>query len=157
MGVLAVGTYVLLKQPDGLVTPFRFQNFHAGEVRTFEGLPYLYAGFGFSGGTLDLQGANISAALVFAVNKLDLDVFKQAADERWIAQVSTVWLDPDTLAETDNYSSEVYQIIGFEHDSSRLQIRLGSPLNAVGADAPRRTLTQRLVGALPSTGQISLS
>jgi hypothetical protein len=155
--MIAIGTYVLLKQADGIITPYRFQNFHAGESRTFQGLPYMFAGFGFSGGTLDLQGANISASMVFAVNALDLNVFKQAADERWIAQINTVWLDPDTLEETDNYSSEVYQIVGFEHDSSRLQVRLGSPLDAVVADTPRRTLTQSLVGALPSTGNISLN
>ena len=155
--MLAIGTYVLLKQADGIITPYRFQNFHAGESRTFQGLPYLFAGFGFSGGTLDLQGANISASMVFAVNELDLNVFKQAADERWIAQINTVWLDPETLDETDNYSSEVYQITGFEHDTSRLSVRLGNPLDAVSQNAPRRVLTQKLVGSLPSTGNINLS
>lgn len=155
--MLAIGTFVRLLQPDGIVTPFRFQNFYAKESPVFQGLPYLYAGFGFSGGTLDIQGGNISATLVFAVNKLDLDVFKQAADERWIAQINTVWLDPETLEQTDKFNTEIYQIVGFEHDSSRLQIRLGSPLNAVNADTPRRVLTQALVGALPSTGNISLN
>jgi hypothetical protein len=44
-----------------------------------------------------------------------------------------------------------------EHDSSRLSVRLGSPLDAVAQNAPRRVLTQKLVGALPSTGNINLN
>ena len=47
-------------------------------------------------------------------------------------------------------------VTGFEHDSSRLALRLSSPLDAIGGDVPRRRLTERLVGALPSTGQIQL-
>ena len=117
----------------------------------------MHAGFGFSGGTLDLEAGNVSASLVFAVNALDLVVFRQAADERWLAEVRTVWLNPDTLAETGTYSEEIYAITGFEHDSSRLSVRLGNPLDAVVQNAPRRVLTQKLVGSLPSTGNINLS
>ena len=51
---------------------------------------------------------------------------------------------------------DVFMVTGFEHDSSRLNMRLGSPLDAISADVPRRRLTETLVGALPSTGQLSL-
>ena len=47
-------------------------------------------------------------------------------------------------------------VTGFEHDSSRLSLRLSSPLDAISGDVPRRRLTEKLVGALPSTGQIQL-
>ena len=154
--MLAIGTYVKLVTGDSAATGYQFQNFHYGENRPYNGTIYMYAGFGFSGGTLDLEGGNVSASLVFAVNALDLVVFRQAADERWLAQVRTVWLNPDTLDETGTYSEEVYAITGFEHDSSRLSVRLGNPLDAVSQNAPRRVLTQDLVGALPSTGNINL-
>ncbi len=154
---IAIGTYVSFLTLAGSETGYRFQNFHAKETRTFQGSTYLFAGFGFSGGTLDLAAANISASIVFAANELDLNIFKQVADLRYIAQVNTVWLDPETLNETSTFGEEIYQVTGFEHDSSRVQLRLGSPLDAVGADAPRRTLTQLLVGSLPSTGSITLN
>ena len=154
---LAVGTYVKLVTGSQLPTGYAFQNFHHGESRSFDGDTYMYAGFGFSGGTLDLEAGNVSASLVFAVNELDLVVFKEAADNRWLAEVNTVWLDPDTLEETGTYSQELYAITGFEHDSSRLSVRLGNPLDAVSQNAPRRLLTQDLVGSLPSTGNINLS
>ena len=154
---LAIGTFIKLLTSSADPTGYAFQNFHAGETRRFEGTGYLYAGFGFSGGTLDLEAGNVSASLVFAVNVLDLVVFKQAADERWLTEIKTVWLNPETLDETGTYSEELYAITGFEHDTSRLSVRLGNPLDAVTQNAPRRVLTQDLVGSLPSTGNINLS
>ena len=154
---LAIGTYIKLVDRDKAATGYQFQNFHVGENRSYNGASYMYASFGFSGGTLDLEAGNVSASLVFAVNELDLVVFKQAADARWLAEIRTVWLNPDTLDETATYSEEVYAITGFEHDTSRLSVRLGNPLDAVSQNAPRRVLTQDLVGSLPSTGNINLN
>ena len=155
--MLAIGTYIKLTTGEQASTGYQFQNFHVGETRSYNGTGYMYAGFGFSGGTLDLEAGNVSASLVFAVNELDLVVFKQAADDRWLAEVRTVWLNPDTLNETGTYSEELYAITGFEHDTSRLSVRLGNPLDAVSMNAPRRVLTQDLVGSLPSTGSINLN
>ena len=155
--MIAIGTYIRLVTNDQASTGYQFQNFHVGETRSYNGASYMYAGFGFSGGTLDLEAGNVSASLVFAVNELDLVVFKQAADSRWLAQIRTVWLDPDTLDETGTYGEELYAVTGFEHDTSRLSVRLGNPLDAVSQNAPRRVLTQKLVGSLPSTGNINLS
>ncbi len=154
---IAIGTYIKLATSTNEPTSYAFQNFHVGETRSFQGTSYMYAGFGFSGGTLDLEAGNVSASLVFGVNELDLVVFKQAADSLWLAKVDTVWLNPDTLDETGTYSREIYAITGFEHDSSRLSVRLGNPLDAVSQNAPRRVLTQKLVGSLPTTGNINLS
>lgn len=154
---LAIGTYINMLDRELNPTNYQFQNFHIGETRAYNETSYMYASFGFSGGTLDLEGGNVTASLVFAVNQLDLVVFKQAADSRWLIEIRTVWLNPDTLEETGTYSEEVYAITGFEHDSSRLSVRLGNPLDAVSQNAPRRLLTQDLVGSLPSTGNINLS
>ena len=153
---IAIGTYARLLDRNGGPLAYAFQNFHAGERRRYNGYEYLFAGFGFSGGTVDLQAGNIEASLVFAVNDLDLSIFMQAVNDRWLIEVRTVWLDPDTFDEGSTYGEEVYAITGLEHDSSRVSLRLGSPLDAVSQNAPRRLLTSDLVGALPSTGQINL-
>jgi len=79
-------------------------------------------------------------------------IFTQAVTDRWLIKLRTVWLDPDTLVESSTYSEELYAVTGLEHDSSRLSVRLGSPLDAVREHAPRRSLTQQLVGSLPTTG-----
>jgi hypothetical protein len=90
------------------------------------------------------------------MNELVLNMATEAADNRWIVNVQTVWLDPETLLEQANYTTDVFMITGFEHDHQRLNMTLSSPLDAISGDAPRRRLTESLVGALPSTGQVQL-
>lgn len=152
----AIGTYIRLLNTNGSDTGYRFQNFFQGSARVYDGQTYTYSGFGFTGGTLDLEAANISASLVFPANELSLAVFTQAVNDRWLVKLRTVWLDPDTLTETALYSQETYAVTGLEHDNSRMSIRVGSPLDAVRENAPRRSLTQKLVGSLPTTGEINL-
>ena len=155
--MLAIGTYIKLLDAAGADAGYYIQNFHYGVVRQYNGNDYTYGAFGFSGGTVDLQAGNIIASLVFAVNGLTLSIFQQAAEERWLIEIRTVWLDPDTLDEGTTYGEEIYAITGLEHDTNQLSVRLGSPLDAVSQNAPRRLLTQDLVGALPSTGNINLN
>ena len=155
--MLAIGIYLKLLLPEGTDSGYRFQNFFQGETRTYDGDKYIFGAFGFSGGTLDLEGGNISASMVFSLNELSLSVFTQAANEMWLAQIRTVWLEPDTFDETSQHSEELYAITGLNHDNAQLSVRLGSPLDAVQANLPRRVLTTALVGELPSTGQINLN
>ena len=152
---IAIGTYVAFEQRTGSVVINAFQNFHAGQTRTYESVDYTYAAFGFSGAAVDVQTANTEATLVFAVNQLSLSLFTAAANNFYVARIKTVWLDPTTLNETAQRLEEVYAVTGFEHDNSRLSLRLSSPLDSVSQNVPRRTLNQRIVGALPSTGNIS--
>jgi hypothetical protein len=148
--MLAIGTFAAFND-------FVFlQNFFQGETRTYEGMQYNFASFGYSGNTTDLQAGNINASLVFSMNELVLNMATEAADNRWIVNVQTVWLDPETLLEQANYTTDVFMITGFEHDHQRLNMTLSSPLDAISGDAPRRRLTESLVGALPSTGQVQL-
>ena len=154
---IAIGTYLKFIDAAGIDTGNNFQNFFQGEERVYNGDTYTFGGFGFSGGTLDLEGSNISASLVFVLNDLSLSIVNQAAEQFWLVRIRTVWLDSSTFQEGNTFSEELYAVTGFEHDSSRLSVRLSSPLDAVQENAPRRTLTADLVGALPSTGQISLN
>jgi hypothetical protein len=157
MAEIAIGTYIKFQLPSGGTTGYAFQNFHANEARSYAGTSYVYAGFGFSGSSVDLQGSNIRASLVFAVSDLLLNFIQEAADQRWIIRIRTVWLEPDGYAETSTFLEETFQVTSFQHDGSRLALDLGSPLDAVSGQAPRRTLSQFLVGSLPNTGSISFS
>ena len=67
-----------------------------------------------------------------------------------------MWLDPDSLEEKANYMRDTFMITGFDHDSLVLTMRLSSPMDAITAEIPRRRLTEKLVGAMPSTGEVSL-
>ena len=153
----AIGTYVRFLENDGSTpgAPFNLQNFHQGETRTYDGVEYIYGAFGFSGSTVDSDAANVEASLVMQINEVNLTFATTAANNFYLAQVRTVWLDPDTLDETNLRLEEMYTVVGFEHNNSRLSFRLANPLDAFSANAPRRRLTQEMVGALPSTGNIS--
>ena len=147
---IAIGTFIEIDQR------FFFQNFFVGEDRRWDGKDYQFSGFGYSGSTTDLQGGNVDSQLVFPVNDLSLNMAREAADNRQIIIVKTVWLDPDTLIEKANYMRDTFMVVGYEHDNERLSVRLSSPLDAITADVPRRRLTEKLVGAMPSTGEILL-
>ena len=149
---IAIGTFIRFNNDNSQA----FQNFFANQTVAYDGRNYLFAGFGYSGSTVDLESSNITASLVFAVNTLSLNLASQAANNRWMVEIESVWINPDSLAVQSSYMSDFFMTTGFEHDTMRLSPRLSSPLDAVSADTPRRRLTEDLVGALPSTGQIAL-
>jgi hypothetical protein len=151
MSGVAVGTYISLNDGD-----FNFQNFAYGSARPYQGKSYVYASFGYSGSVIDLQGGNLDASLVFAFNELVLNMAVDAAEERWMVDIKTVWLDPTSFREVDDFMEDTFMITGFSHDTSRLSLTLSSPLDAISGDVPRRKLSNFLVGSLPSTGDVAL-
>lgn len=158
MSQIAIGSYITIIERNGTpVVGQAWQNFTQGQVRNYMDTNYTYAGFGFSGGSVDLEAAAVSATLLFSLNQLDLNIFKEASNARKLIRIRTVWLDNDSLVETEQYSEDIYQILGFSHNLSTLSLRLGSPLDAIEAEVPRRRLTTALVGQLPSSGTIPLS
>ena len=149
MSGIAVGTYISLGD-------YNFQNFAYGKTRSYRGRGFIYASFGYSGSVIDLQGGNLDASLVFAFNELVLNMAVEAAEERWMVDIRTVWLDPDNFNEVDDFMEDTFMITGFSHDTSRLSLTLSSPLDAISGDVPRRKLSNFLVGSLPSTGDVAL-
>ena len=157
MSTLAIGTYIRLLLQDGTPTAYAWQNFHQGTSRTHNGNGYDFAGFAYSGGSVDLESASISATIVMGLSQLSLNIFIEAADNRYLMEVDSVWLDPENnLAETTIYTSDVYTVLGWNHDGSRISVALGSPLLAVGAQTHRR-ITSELVGSLPPNGTVRIA
>ena len=150
---IAIGTYVDINV--GGDSSYFLQNFHQGSTRTFNGRTYQFAGFGYTGTTVDLEGANVDAQLVFVNNPLSMAIAKTHTDLRSIIQVHTVVLTA-SLNESSNYTTDTFMLTGFSNDLSRIAFRLSSPLDAVTADVPRRRLSSKIVGALPSTGSVNL-
>ncbi len=146
---VAIGTYVEIG------TEYYFQNFHHAQKRGFNGYAYDFAGFGYTGTTVDLEGANVDAQLVFANNEISMAIAKTHADLRSIVKVHTVVLSA-SLGETADFTTDIFMMTGFSNDLSRIAFRLSSPLDAITADVPRRRLSAKIVGALPSTGSVNL-
>lgn len=165
MTTLAVGNFVRLSPPiktdertgDYSAIQFAFQNFYIKQTVTFESIPHTFMPFGFSGVTINRTGDGTSANLVFPNNELSRNWADVAIKDRWLVTVDVVIVDPDDSgAVTQKVHSYTGQVSGGRWDQAALTMNLGTILDAVGADVPRRNLTQGLVGNLPVTGNVRL-
>jgi hypothetical protein len=151
---LAIGNYLTFVANNSV--RFRFQNFFINRNATFAGASYQFLPFGFSGITINRQGDNTDASLVFPNNELSRPFAAQALEERWLATVAVVSLNSDNAGAGTQLYSYTGQCATGSWDEASLNIRLNTVLDAVGADVPQRRLTQSLVGALPITSNVRL-
>jgi hypothetical protein len=112
--------------------------------------------FGFSGTVQDRQGDNVTATLVFPNTPLTRPWVTAAIDGKWLAVVEVKLLHPgQSPAETLLYTY-TGQVTAGGWDEIKVTMELSTVLDAVGGDIPFRTLTQELVGPLPTSQRLSL-
>ena len=152
----AVGNFIRIKPGESVL--YRFQNFYLSETKTYEGADYVFVPFGFSGVTINRTGDGLDASLIFPNNELSRVWIAEAVESRWIIEVDVLAFDPDTTNPSVNDRVHTYtgQVTGGRHDQASAQVTLGTVLDAVGAEVPMRALTQKLVGNLPVTANVSL-
>jgi len=157
MSAPAIGSFLKLLFPDGSPTGYRFQNFASGRSLIRNGEAYIFAGFGYSGGSTDSSASAVSGSLLMNLNDLTLTIFGTAAKERWLAEIATTWLDGEPLLPISDWMVDLFEVLALGHNGvEKVSISLGSPLAAVGYEIPRLRLTQAMVGNLPPTGNVPL-
>ncbi len=120
--------------------------------------PHGFMPFIFSGVTVTKSGDNQPATLVFPNNNLSRGWAETAVREQWIANIRTaIWTDPATQSGFVELNRYVAQITSGKWDATSLELSLSSVLDAVGSDAPRKRVTQQLVGNLPVTSRVRLN
>jgi hypothetical protein len=147
---LALGNYLTLTSAAG--TQYRWQNFFVNE--TVNG--HSFVPFGFSGITINRQGDNVDATLVFPNNELSRRWSVDVLRDGWLAEVKVMLLNPTDRAEQEELHSYTGKTSGGGWDEAALTIRLNTVLDAVGGEVPKRRLRQRLVGQLPMTSSVRL-
>jgi len=154
MSQLAVGNFVTFSKDS--IVQYRFQNFYIGETATYAGENYGFLAFAFSGITVNRTGDNIEASLFLPNNELSRSWALEAMDKQWLAHVRVMLLDLDDRSSF----TQLHQYYGVAAagtwSTTDLQITLSTILDAVGADVPVRRLTQRLIGSIPVTNNVSL-
>jgi len=157
MSAYAFVNYIRFKtQADGYTgTPY--QNFSVNESRTYSGVTYSFAPFAISSGGGARGGERSNASLVAGTDALSVNLFAEAVQNRYMLEIKTVSLDPLTFADEALVASEIWRVASYDMDSSRVVLKLTSPLDAVKAQVPRRTLSTALVGALPTSGALVVS
>lgn len=156
----AIVNYIRFKErKGGPYLSYNFQNYYINEIRSYNGVDYQFAPFGFSGGGGRLGGERGRATLAMFSNAITQTAFYQADENRWLVEVASVEIDVETEVELALITREIWscrlegQIEPGKPQQTILQ--LSSPLSTVNAFVGGRPLSQALVGALPTSGSIS--
>ena len=158
--------HVLRITPKNTVD-FRFQNFFIGKRLSHQGTTettpqsYQFVPFGFSGVTVNRTGDGMEASLVFPNNKSTRSWALNAVNYSWLMEVEVLIIedsDPESGLTASHTTVHTYtgQVTGGQWDNVSLNLEVGSVLDAVGTDVPRRSLTQRMVGNLPISNSVRL-
>lgn len=157
MSSFAFVNYARFLQEDGNPTIYAYQNFSINQTRTYSGVVYSFAPFGYSLGAGSKGGERSDSSLVAGLDQLTVNLFAEAVESRWLLEVKTVSLNPETFVDDLLVRTELWRIAQYEMDTERIILKLSSPLDATKANVPRRRLSTGLVGALPTTGSLVIS
>jgi len=157
MSAYAFVNYIRFKTQADAYTGTPYQNFSINESRTYSGVAYSFAPFAISSGGGARGGERSSASLVAGTDAISVNLFAEAVQNRYMLEIKTVSLDPLTFADEALVASEIWRVASYDMDTSRVVLKLTSPLDAVKAQVPRRTLSTALVGALPTSGALVVS
>jgi hypothetical protein len=105
--------------------------------------------FAFSGVAINRNGDNVSAALVFPNSDLSRPWVSEAIDSGWVVTVIVKNLSPEV-----NLYAYVGQVSSGGWDEQVVNLQLNTVLDAVGSDVPFRSLSEDLVGPLPSSANV---
>lgn len=155
---LAFAQFITLHAEES-TTSYRFQNYWINEdaMLSSDASIFGFMPFVFNGITISKSGDNQPASLVFPNNELSRGWAESAVVDRWIADVSTVMINPDDKAENVLISRYIGQIVSGRWDSTTLQLQMASVLDAAGSDIPRKRLTKQLIGSLPLTSSVRVA
>lgn len=154
MSAYAFVNYVRFKDQSDTYIGGGYQNFFINEERSYGGATYSYAPFALSSGSGSRGGERSSASLVAGLDPISVNLFAEAVRNRYMLEIKTVSLDPLTFADEALVASEVWRVASYDMNTARVVLKLTSPLDAVKAQVPRRTLSTALVGALPTSGAL---
>lgn len=157
----AIANYLTFTVPDVQVQ-YRFQNFYLNEAVPWVNGDHQFLPFGFSGISIDRNGANVTSSLVFPNTELTRVWAVKAIEEFWLARIRVVRVDPEdsSVAANDPDTYRLYNYVGQvtagTWDDTKASLTLSSVLDAVGGNVPNRSLNRNLCGHLPSTNRLSI-
>lgn len=159
MSTFAFVNYARFLQRDGTTTSpvYAYQNFSIDQPRIYSGVTYQFVPFAVSTGAGSRGGDRSEATLGAGLNEITVNIFAEAVNSGWLLELKTVSLDPDTFADGTLIRTEIWRVARYEMDTEKILLKLTSPLDAVRDQVPRRYLTTKLVGALPTSATLVVS
>lgn len=154
---IALGYFLTLTEAGaGPGATLRGQNFFVNENVTYNGADYSFLPFGFSGVTVNRNGDNQATTIVVPNNTMVRTLLSRVMLGQWLGGVDTALVDPADKSNYTTLSSYVGQVVSATVAGPTIEIELGSILDAVGGDIPRRRVTEDLFGPLPTTANVRL-
>lgn len=154
---IAICNFARFKRPGGAYLPYAYQNFFVNQSRVYSGTSYTFVPFAFTNGASKRGGDRSNSALAAPPSPISINVFAEACDQRYLLEVHTVEVNAMTLSLQSLISRELWSVTGMEATPERAVLQLASPLDAVEGQVPSRVLGSALVGALPTTGNLTFS
>lgn len=160
-GEFAIVSYIRFKErKGGPYLPYAYQNYFIDESRVYQDVEYQFAPLGVSGGGGKQGGERSRGAIVCPSNPIVQNIFWQADFNKWLVEVVSIEIDTETDQELSLltrvwWSCKVEGSIEMGRAGQSI-LQLSSPLDTVKARVGGRPLSQSLVGALPTSGSISV-
>ena len=151
----AVGHVATLAQ-KGAAPSYIWQNFFVDGTLNYSGTQVQYVPFTFTGVTVNRNGDNQTTSLVTHNNAIARNLGIRMVVETWLCTVDTLLLNPDNSSDYYQLTSYTGLIFNTTVAGPKMDLELGSILDAVGADIPRRRITEDVFGPLPTTANVRL-
>ena len=155
MTVVALTAFVTVTQKNGTVE-HQFQNgrhSHPTEGNKVDGYDYL--SFIYQGAAMNRTGDNLEASLILGNTSVSMGFVHQFVEERYYVEVETHLMDENfNKKQTIPLTKEYWLASGMRYDPESIELLLSSPVDAVGANVPQKTLSTEQCNQLPLTGTI---
>ena len=137
------------------LTPNRFQNgkYDTPITHGISNKIHQYLSFIYQGAARNRSGDNLESNLILANNEISMGYAKKAVDNKYHIHVDTFLMNTD-FTTNKLLTTETWLASSLSYDPSTIEVLLSSSIDAVGANAPNRILTSKMVGHLPVTGTI---
>ena len=151
MSLIALTNFITITNPNGSVSgiPDKFQNGRISpDISGFKYLSFIY-----QGAARNRSGDNMMSSLILANSELSMNYAQQIVLNKYHVKVET-WLMTEAFERSKVLTEEQWLASSLSYDPESIEIILSSAIDAVGANAPDKTLTRSMVGSLPVTGSL---
>lgn len=154
---MEICNFLRFKERNGVYTSWLAQNFFIGQTITHNGQSYPYLPVGVASNSSTSGGDRSEAVIGAPISALSLNVFSEAAAAEWLLEVRTVKVNRADLSLGALLTVEYWAAKQVQHATNEpvVRLQLASPLDAIKAPGGR-VLNQSLVGALPTSGNLTL-
>lgn len=149
--------FLRFKLRSGTYTPWSAQNFFPLGDKELANVVYPYRPIAVRVNGATIGGDRSEAAISSVANELTLNVFAEAAASDWLLEIKAVKLNRASFELQTVLTEQLWACTQVQYDTSKngVVLQLASPLDSV-QQRGGRLLSQGMVGALPTTGTLTL-